>query len=73
MKTYWKIIIIGVIVVVIVISSLFLQPRIKNALSDCKNYKPNFNDTDNDGRVTPCPEGCSLGSCYGMRTSCCPA
>ena len=53
--------IVVLIVVLVLILAFFSWQFIDYKTSFCKDVTPDFEDYDDDGVVTPCPEGCVGG------------
>lgn len=66
LKKWWFLVVILAAFIIIVIIAWSM-----GYLSHCRDTKPDFTN-EKDGVITPCPEGCILSSCYGIRTWCCP-
>lgn len=74
MKFVWKLIFVLILLGLFIYLIFYYQ---ENNKINCQDYSPQEKEVydENVGSnvlVDSCPKGCSIGSCYGLKTACCP-
>ncbi len=75
MKKSVKIILLIFIILIVVLLTVRIGTNLiyTYKYESCMKHEPSpIYDNETSTWINSCPDGCKLGSCFGVRTACCP-